>query len=391
MREASPNMQVRVVLLIATLCLLAACGNRKSTSQNISTPSPVKHFGTLPYGRETKLYTLANQNGMTAGISDFGATLVSVTAPDRHGKLADITLGFDSVAGYAGEDNPYFGATVGRFGNRIAHGRFSLDGKAYKLVINNEPGGIPCHLHGGTVGFNKRMWTVKELSDASITLEYISPEGEEGYPGTLTTKVTYTLNDDNELTWEATATTDAPTVVNLVHHSYWNLSNQAGSSINDHILTLHADRYLPTDAGLIPTGELAPVAGTPMDFNQPTVIGERVEAHFEALKLANGYDHCWVLAEPKPGGLAQVATVREPESGRVMQLYSNQPAVQFYGGNFLDGTLNGKDGVVYEKRSGFCLETENFPDAPNQPSFPTAVLRPGETYRHVMVHRFSVQ
>lgn len=351
----------------------------------------MKDFGTLPDGRETKLYTLANQNGMIAGISDFGATLVSVSVPDRNGGFADITLGFDSVEGYAGEGNPYFGATVGRFGNRIAHGRFSLDGKDYQLATNNDPGGHPCHLHGGEVGFNKRLWTVTQSSDLSITLEYVSAAGEEGYPGSLTTTVTYTLNDDNELIWEATATTDAPTVINLVHHTYWNLSGEPSRSINDHILQLHADHYLPTNAGQIPTGELAPVAATPMDFTQPTAIGERIDADFEALKLGNGYDHCWVLSEPNGAALAPVATVRNAKSGRVMELFSNQPGVQFYGGNFLDGTLTGKNGVVYAKRTGLCLETENFPDAPNQPAFPSAVLRPGETYRHKMVHLFSAK
>jgi aldose 1-epimerase len=314
-----------------------------------------------------------------------------LSAPDREGNFSDITLGFDSVESYAGEDNPYFGATVGRFGNRIAHGRFSLDGKDYQLATNNDPGGVPCHLHGGEIGFNKRLWTVKESSASTITLEYISQDGEEGYPGTLRTKLTYTLTDENEFIWEATATTDAPTIINLVHHTYWNLSGKPGSSINDHILQLYADRYLPTNAGLIPTGELAPVSGTPMDFTQATAIGERVEEDFEALGLGGGYDHCWVLTGTENDGLTHVATVRDPKSGRKMELFSDQPGVQFYGGNFLGGSLTGKDGIAYGKRTGFCLETENFPDAPNQANFPSAVLRPGETYRHKMIHRLSVQ
>lgn len=358
---------------------------------NFDSVGPVKYFGTLPDGRETLLYRLKNKHGMAAEVSDFGATLVSLTAPDRQGALADITLGYDSVAGYASPGNPYFGATAGRCGNRIAHGRFSLDGKTYQLATNNDPGGIPCHLHGGNVGFNQRLWTVRQSSQASITLEYISSDGEEGYPGTLTTTVTYTLTDANELIWEATATTDAPTIINLVHHTYWNLSNHPGSPINDHILQLHADCYLPTNAGLIPTGELAPVAGTPLDFTRATIIGDRIEADFEALKLANGYDHCWVLTQPDPAGLAPVATVREPQSGRVLELFSNQPAVQFYAGNFLDGTITGKGGITYRQRTGLCLETENFPDASNQPNFPSAILRPGETYRHKMLHRFSTE
>jgi aldose 1-epimerase len=380
-------MRGNYLVFQSIFCFLSACQKPLSSPQYLS----VKNFGTLPDGRETKLYTLTNNHGMSAEVSDFGATLVSLTAPNRYGKLADITLGFDSIDGYASAENPYFGATAGRCGNRIACGRFTLDGKSYQLATNNDPGGIPCHLHGGKVGFNQRLWTVTKSSESSITLEYISRDGEEGYPGRLSATVTYTLTDDNELIWEAIATTDAPTLVNLVHHTYWNLSGEPGSSINDHVLQLHADRYLPTNAGLIPTGELTPVAGTPMDFTQPTAIGERVQADFEALKLGGGYDHCWVLTEPKAAGLAHVATVRDPKSGRVMELFSNQPAVQFYGGNFLDDTLAGKDGAVYKKRTGLCLETENFPDAPNQPDFPSAVLRPGEIYRHRMVHRFSTE
>jgi len=381
------------LLLAGAVALVAAC---KSPDSESSTPTPttdlpVEDFGKLSDGRETKLYTLTNKNGMTAKVSDFGATLVSLTVPDKEGNLADVTHGFDSVEGYLSEANQYFGASVGRFGNRIAHGKFSLDGQDYTLATNNEPGGIPCHLHGGDIGFNKRLWTLKDSSTpGSITLEYISPVGEEGYPGTLTATVTYTLTDDNELKWEASATTDAPTVLNLVHHSYWNLSGDPTTTINDHVLTLFADKYLPTDAGLIPTGELAPVAGTPMDFTEPRAIGERVEADFEALKLGGGYDHCWVLSNPDPGGLARAAHLKDPESGRVMEILTNQPAIQFYGGNFLKGDA-GKGGVAYEFRSALCLETENFPDAPNHESFPSAVLRPGETYRHVMVHKFSAE
>jgi len=328
---------------------------------------------------------------MTAQVSDFGATLVALTAPDREGRFADVTLGFDSVEAYDSEANPYFGATAGRYGNRIAHGRFNLEGKAYQLATNNNPGGIPCHLHGGNIGFNRRWWTVKQLSHSAISLEYISPAGEEGYPGTLTATVDYSLTEANELIWEATATTHAPTVVNIVHHTYWNLSGAPGDSIKEHILQLYADHYLPTNAGLIPTGELAQVIGTPMDFTQATEIGARMGADFEALQLANGYDHCWILSQPAPAGLAPVAKVCEPKSGRVMELFSNQPAVQFYAGNFLDETIIGKGGITCGQHTGFCLETENFPDAPNQPNFPSTCLRPGETYRHKMVHRFSSQ
>ncbi len=351
---------------------------------------PVETFGKLPDGREAKLFTLTNKNGLRAKISDLGATLVAMEVPDKAGKVADVTHGFDSPEGYLSEGNPYFGATVGRFGNRIANGVFTLDGKEYTLATNNEPGGIPCHLHGGKVGFNKRMWTAAPDEDKNaVTFTYVSEDGEEGYPGTLTTKVTYTLTDANELKWEVSATTDAPTVLNIVHHSYWNLSGDPTTSINDHILTLHADKYLPTNAGLIPTGELAPVAGTPMDFTKPTPIGERVEKDFEALKLGGGYDHAWVL---KPGsGVRPAARLKDPKTGRVLEISTDKPAIQFYGGNFLDGKVAGKDGVKYPHRSACCLETENFPDAPNHPDFPSAVLKPGETYTHVMIHKFSAE
>jgi aldose 1-epimerase len=372
---------------------LVACGSQEEEAGGEKDPPGPADFGEID-GRQAKLYTLTNPNGMVAKITDYGATLVGLSVPDRDGNLADVTHGYDRVAGYAGEKNPYFGATVGRFGNRIAHGRFTLDGKEYELATNNEPGGIPCHLHGGERGFNRVFWEA-EAAGNSIRFKYVSEDGEEGYPGTLTATVTYTLTDDDELIWEASATTDAPTIVNLVHHSYWNLSGDPTSPIGDHELTLFADRYLPTNAGLIPTGELAPVAGTPLDFTSPTAIGARIDENFEALRLAGGYDHCWVLGEPDPDALALAARLRDPRSGRVMEVLSNQPAIQFYAGNFLsagdfrDPFEPGKNGAAYPHRSALCLETEGFPDAPNHRHFPSAVLRPGETYRHRMVHRFT--
>ncbi len=377
-----------LITLMAAACL-ASCekpGAASATNSKI----PVDPFGKLPDGREAKLFTLTNKNGLRAKITDLGATLVSMEVPDKAGKLADVTHGFDSPDGYLSDGNPYFGATVGRFGNRIRDGKFTLDGKEFTLATNNEPGGIPCHLHGGKVGFNKVMWTGEANEAAnSVTFTYVSKDGEEGYPGTLTTKVTYTLTDADELKWEVAATTDAPTILNIVHHSYWNLSGDPATSINDHVLMLDADRYLPTNAGLIPTGVLAPVAGTPMDFTKPTAIGDRVGADFEALKLGGGYDHAWVLT-PKPG-VRLAARLKDPKSGRVLEISTDKPAIQFYGGNFLDGKVAGKGGVNYGHRTALCLETENFPDAPNQPSFPSAVLRPGETYTHTMVHKFSAE
>ena len=349
----------------------------------------VESFGKTSAG-EAKVFTLTNKNGLRAKISDLGATLVSMEIPDKAGKIADVTHGFDSAEGYLSDANPYFGATVGRFGNRIANGVFKLDGKEYTLATNNEPGGIPCHLHGGKVGFNKKMWKAEPNEDKNaVTFTYVSEDGEEGYPGTLTTKVTYTLTEANELKWEVEATTDAPTVLNIVHHTYWNLSGDPTTSINDHILMLDADKYLPTNAGLIPTGKQDPVANTPMDFTKPTAIGDRVEEKFEALKLGGGYDHAWVL-KPK-SGVRLAARLKDPKTGRVLEVSTDKPAIQFYGGNFLDGTATGKKGVKYAHRTACCLETENFPDAPNHPEFPSAVLRPGETYKHVMIHKFLAE
>lgn len=345
-----------------------------------------ENYGNLPDGRAVRIFTLTNRNGLKARVTEFGAILVSMETPDRDGKLADITHGYDTLDGWLGNRN-YFGATVGRFGNRIKDGKFSLDGSDYSLAANNEPGGIPCALHGGLTGFDKVLWSGRAIGTNSVEFGYLSKDGEEGYPGNLTVRVTYSLNDDNELSWVARATTDAPTIVNLVHHTYWNLSGDPATTILDHVLTLNAGSYLPTDPGLIPTGEIAPVAGTPMDFTRPAVIGARVDDAFEALLLGAGYDHAWVLE--KGGDAVPAATLLDPKSGREMVLFTNQPAVQCYSGNFLDGTDVGKGGVRYARRSALALETEGFPDSPNKPRFPSSVLRPGETYEHTMTMRFS--
>jgi aldose 1-epimerase len=346
------------------------------------------NYGSMPDGQKVKVFTLTNKNGLRAKLTEYGAILVSMETPDKSGKMADLTHGYDSLEGWL-TNTSYFGATVGRFGNRIKDGKFSLDGKNYTLATNNDPGHIPCALHGGLKGFDKVLWSGKATADNGVEFSYTAKDGEEGYPGNLSVKVTYALNDENELKWEAKATTDAPTILNVVHHSYWNLSGDPTTSINDHLMMIDADGYLPTNVGLIPTGKIDPVAGTPMDFNKPTVIGERVDADFEALKFGGGYDHAWVIK--KGDGLRLAARVKDPKSGRVMEVSSNQPGVQFYGGNFLDGTVKGKGGVAYAKRSAFCLETEGFPDSPNQPSFPSPVLRPGETYTHTMIHKFSAE
>lgn len=345
----------------------------------------------MPDGKKVTLYTLRNANGMEVGVTDLGATLVSVRTPDRDGVFADIVHGYDTAGEYLGDHGTYFGATVGRFGNRLAGGRFAIDGTAYQLATNNAPGGIPCHLHGGTSGFDKKLWSLLGSSASSVKFGYISPDGEEGYPGNLGVEVTYSLDDDNVLGWEAKATTDKPTIVNIIHHPYWNLSGDPAKTAGDHVLTLPAGQYLPTDAGLIPTGELASVEGTPMDFRKPVAVGARIEEKFPALELAKGYDQCWVLGAGDGDGLRPAARLEHPGSGRVMEVSANQPAIQFYSGNFLDGTARGKGGVAYARRSALCLETEGFPDAPNRAAFPSTVLRPGQTYHHRAAYRFSVQ
>jgi aldose 1-epimerase len=372
--------------LAAILLSLTACN--KPTTVTTTSGLQQETYGKMPDGTEVKIFTLTNKNGLKARVTEYGAILVSMETPDKSGKSADITHGYDTLDGWL-TNTSYFGATVGRFGNRIANGKFTLDGKEYTLATNNDPGGIPCHLHGGIKGFDKVLWSGKPVGENGVEFTYVSKDGEEGYPGNLTINVTYSLNDDNELKWEAKATTDAPTVINLVHHSYWNLSGDPTTTINDHLLTLNAPSYLPTDAGLIPTGQIAQVADTPMDFTKPIPIGERLEADFEPLKFGGGYDHAWVLE--KGEGLRLAAKLKDPKSGRVMEISTNQPAIQFYGGNFLDGTVTGKRGVKYAHRTALCLETEGFPDAPNKQNFPSSVLRPGETYHHVMIHKFSAE
>jgi len=367
---------------------------------NSSAPQKIHSddFGTLSDGRRASIYTLEHPSGMRIRVTDFGATLVSCEIPDMEGNLVDLSLGYDSVEGYAGPGNPYFGASVGRFGNRIADGRFTLDGKEYILAKNNDPNGIPCHLHGGTTGFSHIIWTAEPAPDGrSVTFSYLSKDGEEGFPGNLSVCVTYTLTEDAQLIWECTATTDSPTVVNILNHAYWNLSGDHSTAITDHEVTLHADQYLPTNSGMIPTGELAAVAGTPMDFTTPHVIGDRIEDDFKDLKFGTGYDHCWVLSGPRTDGVALAGRLKDPKTGRVLEVFTNHPAVQFYAANWVDEShfqgdnLPGKGGAAYGKRSGCCLETENFPDAPNHPNFPNSVLRPGETYHHLMIHRFSAE
>jgi len=375
-------MKPRFAILAASSLLLTMS---KLAASDLTTAV----YGTMTDGREVKIFTLTNTQGLTARVTEYGAILVGLEVPDKAGHKADVTLGYDTLAGWLGSTS-YFGATVGRFGNRIAHGKFTLDGKEYTLATNDHPGDIPCHLHGGVKGFDKVLWhgePVRKAGARGVAFTYTSKDGEEGYPGALHVTVTYWLTDANELVWAAEATTDKATVINLAHHTYWNLTGDPTKAITDHELMLAADSYLPTDKGLIPTGVLAPVAGTPMDFRTSTPVGARINADFEALKLGGGYDHCWVL---RPGqGVRLAAVLKDPASGRIMEVLTDQPGIQFYSGNFLNGSAVGKGGVKYQLRTGLCLETEDFPDAPNRADFPSAVLRPGQTYHHTMICRFT--
>ena len=327
--------------------------------------------------------------GVEAAITTYGGAVVSLKVPDRNGKLGDVVLGFDSVDGYV-EGKSYFGAIIGRYGNRIGHAQFTLDGKTYTLAKNN----VENSLHGGTKGFNKMVWKAKEIpakDGQALELTYLSKDGEEGFPGNLKVRVVYTLTDSNELKIEYSATTDKKTVVNLTNHSYFNLAG-VGPGMGDilgHMLMIEADKFTPVDSGLIPTGELRDVAGTPFDFRQPTAIGARINSDEEQIKLGGGYDHNFVLRR-KPGDpISLAARVEEPKTGRVMEVWTTEPGVQFYTGNFLDGSAHGKGGVAYTKRSAFCLETQHFPDSPNQPKFPSVVLNPGERYHTTTIYKFS--
>ncbi|MBN2560803.1 MAG: galactose mutarotase [Phycisphaerae bacterium] len=375
--------------------LAAACGPAFAGVPKPAKPlaSVEKHlWGRSPDGREVHLFTLANRNGATMQVTDYGCIVVSLTAVDRNGRFADIVLGYDRLQDYL-EATPYFGAVVGRCGNRIANGKFTLDGKTYSLATNNEPGGVPCHLHGGKVGFDKVVWDADAvIKDGAVGVRFhhVSRDKEEGYPGNLDVTMHYWLSDENELRIEYDATSDQATPVNLTHHSYFNLDGHDSGTILNHELMIAADHITPVDKGLIPTGELMAVGETPFDFRQPTAIGKRVNADHEQLKYGLGYDHNFVLSH-WDGKLRLAATVYEPRSGRFMEVLTTEPGVQFYCGNFLDGSNVGKGGYAYQHRTGFCLETQHFPDSPNKPAFPSTILRPGEEYRHTTVYRFSAK
>ncbi|MEO6526524.1 MAG: aldose epimerase family protein [Gemmatimonadaceae bacterium] len=345
-------------------------------------------FGQAPDGKSVELFTLRNAHAVEVRAMTYGGIITSFKAPDRAGKLDDIVLGFDDLAGYV-KSSPYFGAIVGRYGNRIGRGRFTLDGATYSLAINNAPN----HLHGGIKAFDKVVWSAEPFrtdSSVGVVLSYTSRDGEEGYPGTLRSRVTYTLTDRDELAVDYEATTDKATPVNLTQHTYWNLAGDGRRDILGHLLTLNASAITPVDSTLIPTGELMPVAGTPFDFRTPTAIGARIDQTHPQITNGKGYDHNYVLDRAAGAGLTQAAHVTEPTTGRSLDVYTTEPGVQFYSGNFLNGSNVGKSGHVYRHRYGFALETQHYPDSPNKPSFPSTILRPGETYRSRTVFRVGV-
>lgn len=379
------TMHHRLLALVVGILLLIGVNT-------LTASLPVEPFGQLPDGRQAHLYTLENSAGLKAVISDYGGIVVRFYAPDRNGKSDDVALGFTALDDYRTR-SPYFGCLVGRVGNRIAGGKFSLDGKDYTLATNNTPGGIPCHLHGGRHGFDKVLWTAESTVKAgrpALRLRYRSADGEEGYPGNLDVEVVYSLSEDNGLRIDYLATTDRATPVNLTNHSYFNLQGEGRGTILDHEITIHAQQFTPVNAGLIPTGKRATVSGTPFDFTQAHPIGERIDAADVQLKYGGGYDHNFVLDRGQ-ADLRVVATVRDPASGRVLDVLTTEPGMQFYSGNFLDGKLVGKSGQPYLYRGGFALETQHFPDSVNQPDFPNTILRPGETYRSTTIYRFSAR
>ena len=376
-----------IVALFGLQAIIAARADQDSSSRARAGVTRAA-WGKMPDGTGVDIYTLANANGVEIKAITYGGIIQSLRVPDRAGRFDDIVLGFDSLEGYLAA-HPFFGAIIGRYGNRIGKAQFTLDGQTYKLAANNGPN----HLHGGVKGFDKVLWKAEGTkSDAGpgVTFTRTSPDGEEGYPGNLNVRVTYTLTDSNELVVDYHATTDKATPVNLTQHSYFNLAGQASGDILGHELMLNADRYTPVDEALIPTGELAPVQGTPFDFRQPTAIGARISQDHPQLKYGLGYDHNWVLSR-KGDGLQLAARVHEPKTGRTLEVSTTEPGIQFYAGNFLDGKLTGKGGAVYRHRTGFCLETQHFPDSPNNPQFPSTILKPGAEYRSRTVFTFGAR
>jgi aldose 1-epimerase len=373
--------------LIGALALAGLLGSVTAGAPALAGSIEKRPFGTTPDGKTVEVYTLRNDGKMSVDILTYGGVVHALNVPDRDGKMGNIALGFAKLDDYLTK-SPYFGNITGRYANRIAKGAFTLEGKTYQLATNNGPNA----LHGGIKGFDKKVWQAKEVQSANgvgLELTYTSPDGEEGYPGTLTTKVTYTVTDKNELRIDYEATTDKPTVVNLTNHTYFNLAGEGSGSILGHELMLNASAFTPVDATLIPTGEITKVAGGPMAFTSLTPIGAGIRNDDQQLVFGRGYDHNWVLDKPSAGALTLAARVHEPTTGRVMEISTTEPGIQFYAGNFLDASLVGTSGKMYRQSDGFCLETQHFPDSPNHANFPSTVLKPGEVYKTTTVHRFT--
>jgi len=366
---------------------LVGCSSMPIPTNTVGTISQAP-FGGIPAGPAVTIYTLRNDKGMEARILTYGGIVQSLKVPDKNGQFDDVVLGYDNLEGYL-TNSPYFGALIGRYGNRIGGGKFTLEGRTCTLATNNGPNS----LHGGIKGFDKVVWQAQSWltpDGPALELTYVSKDGEEGFPGNLKVTAIYTLTDNDELHLNFTATTDQPTLCNLTQHSYFNLRGQGNGDILGHEVYINSDKTTPVDKDLITTGEYAPVAGTPFDFSKPTAIGARINDPNQQLQFGNGYDHNWVINKP-PGKLGLQARVYEPTTGRVMEVWSTEPGVQFYTGNFLDGTITGKDGKVYSRRTGFCLEPQHYPDSPNKPMFPTTELKPGETYQNTILYRFLVR
>ena len=383
MKSRFINLKSEFIVFAFIILFLTTCIQEEKSTMKVEK----KMFGQIEDNVSAILYTLTNNNGVSMSVTNYGGIITELKVPDKNGNISDIVLGYDKVEDYI-KETPYFGATVGRYGNRIAKGRFTLNGEEYTLAINNDPN----HLHGGIKGFDKVLWETEPFqreTELGLVMKYRSKDGEEGYPGNLDVKITYTLNDNNEVRIDYFATTDKPTICNLTNHTYFNLKDAGASTILDHELQILADKYTPIDPTSIPVGQLAVVEGTPFDFRQPKKIGRDINVENEQLKNGIGYDHNFVI-NGKMGDMRLAARVEEYTSGRVMEVFTEEPGVQFYCGNFLDGSLIGKNRTVYNYRNGFCLETQHFPNSPNEPEWPTTTLNPGEIYKTSTIHKFSV-